>query len=381
MIIICEPQSIGFEHAGWNSVLLTTIIQAYQENILFLGEKSHLNQVKELMDKTEISTKISYQIIDVPPKEERDSSRFKKEFELVKEIFELAKSRNCEKIIFSSITRPGIIAVKYYIRKYRDINILIIPHSLLDRIHEIPHSRDVIFYLKFWLRYFNNERIKYLILGETIRDELVKAIPQLENYVEYVDHPFFFKTYDICNISLEKQLVFGFLGVGYRKKGIDSFIKLANELKEEDYTENVKFILAGFIAENDLEFDENAFLIASKTPLNQDTYFKYLDKINYALFFHKPEDYQFTASGVFFDAISYLKPIIAIKNPFFQYYFEMMGDIGYLCEDYEEMKNLVLEIIKNPDDNRYHQQQLNLKNGREKISISEIAHRIQNLWL
>lgn len=380
MIVICEPQSIGFEHAGWNSVLMTTIMQAFQEEILFLGEESHVKQVKEIMDRTDHSEKIYYNVIEVPPKEQRDLERLRTEFKLTKEVFSLADSLGSKKVIFSSVTRPGLISVKYYIRKFQDVKVLIIPHSLLDRINELPLSRDFIFYLKFWLRFFNTERLKYLILGKTIRDELVKELPQIEKFAESVDHPFFFKNFALCDTSLDEKLVFGFLGVGYRKKGIESFIKLASGLKGKDFIVNVNFILAGFIAENDVEVPEDSFLIASKTPLDQKTYFKYLNKINYALFFHKPEDYRLTASGVFFDAISYLKPIIAIKNPFFQYYFDMMGDIGFLCEDYEEMENVVVDIIKNPENKRYHQQQLNLKNGREKISISKIADQIRLMW-
>ncbi len=377
MIIICEPQCIGFEHAGFNSVLMKTVEKAFGEDILFLGEETHIERVKDIMG---ADGKINYEVIDVPPREQPDLGRLRNEFRLTKDVFILADSLSCERLIFSSITRPGLISVKYYIRKFRKVQVLVIPHSLLDKINELPLSRNFIFYFKFWLKFFNSKQLTYLLLGKTIKDELVKELPSIGEYTGYVDHPFFFKTFELDDSYMDKELVFGFLGVGYRRKGIEDFIKLSKHVKVQGYTKKVKFILAGFIAESDMEIEENPFLTASRTPLKQDDYFKYLEKINYALFFHKAEDYRFTASGVFFDAISYLKPIIALKNPFIQYYFDLMGDIGYLCKDYKEMEQVVMNIIENPDKKRYQKQQLNLKEGREKVSIAKIAEELRRLW-
>jgi glycosyltransferase involved in cell wall biosynthesis len=377
MIIICEPQCIGFEHAGFNSVLMKTVEKAYGEEILFLGEETHIEQVKNIMGS---DLKVNYRVIDVPPREQPDLDRLRNEFRLTKDVFALADSLNCDRLIFSSITRPGLISVKFYIRRFSKVQVLVIPHSLLDKINEFPRSRNFIFYFKFWLRFFNNKRLTYLLLGKTIKDELLKELTALNEYTEYVDHPFFFKTFELDDTYMDRELVFGFLGVGYRRKGIEDFIKLAKYVKAQGYAEKVKFILAGFIADADVEIEENSFLTASRTPLKQDDYFKYLKEVNYALFFHKAEDYRFTASGVFFDAISFLKPIIALKNPFIQYYFDLMGDIGYLCKDYEEMEQVVMDVIKNPDKKRYQKQQLNLKEGREKISTAKIAEELRQVW-
>jgi hypothetical protein len=105
----------------------------------------------------------------------------------------------------------------------------------------------------------------------------------------------------------------------------------------------------------------------------------YSKKINYALFFHKRDNYRLSASGVFFDAISYLKPIIALRNPFFEYYFQIMGDIGYLCDSYEEMENLILKIVENKPNERYLKQQKNILNGRKKLNFQNIAEKLKKI--
>jgi len=369
MILIFEPQCIGFEHAEFNAAFITVLKKSSNEEILFIAEKEHVNLVKSML----VTEQINFKEIEVPPKEQSNIGRFRQEFGLTRDVFYLADSIGCNQVIFASIKSPGLIAAKYYLRKFKNIKVLIVPHSILDSIYKIPLSRDIIFWFNFWFRFFNTPRLKYLLLGKTIKDELVKELPEMEKYFEYIDHPLLFKNYEVDDNHFGKKIVFGFLGVGCRKKGIEDFIKLSEDIKEECSENRAKFILVGHVHGDDFP------ITVSKTPLSQKDYNRYLEKINYALFFHKAENYRFTASGVFFDAISYLKPIIAIKNPFMEYYFDLIGDIGYLCKDYEEMKNIVLNIIKIPDKKRYKEQQLNMLHGREKISIEKIAEKFASI--
>lgn len=370
MILICEPQCIGFEHVKVNSALIKAVKIAFNQEIIYQAEKEHLSYVKNMIGN---DSGVTFQEIEVPPKDQSNLGRSKKEFRIVKKVFAQSSALNIDYIIFASIKSPSLIATKYYLRSYKNVKVLVVPHSLIDSINDVPLSRDFFFWIKIWLNFFNTSRLKYLLLGKTIRDELLKEFPKLRDYTEYIDHPYFFAGNKLKDLANSNEIVFGFLGVGYRKKGIEEFITLSRNIKIE-YQDWIKFLLVGYIAEDDLEVDDSIY--ASRSPLLEDDYKEYMEKIDYALLFHKPDDYRYTASGVFFDAISYLKPIIAIKNPFFEYYFEMMGDIGYLCHDYEEMEDIIIKIIKG-DKERYHQQQLNILNGRKKINLDVIAKKLK----
>ena len=81
-------------------------------------------------------------------------------------------------------------------------------------------------------------------------------------------------------------------------------------------------------------------------PLDQEAYEKYCRCIDYALFFNRPSAYELRASGAILDAFSFLKPIIALKSPLSEYYFKKMGDIGYLCENYNAVRDTVLDILE-----------------------------------
>lgn len=375
MILIFEPQCIGFEHAEFNAAFIKVIEKSSNDEILFIAEKNHIKNVKSLLGSTE---EIQFKEIEVPPKEQSNMGRFRQEFALTKAVFYLANSLGCTQIIFSSIKSPSLIAAKYYLRSFKDINVLIIPHSVVDSINKVPFSRDIIFWFNFWFRFFNTERIKYIFLGKPIHDELVKEIPRMEKYLEYIDHPWLFRNYETNENPLENKISFGFLGVGYRKKGINDFIKLAENTKDSNDKINIEFSIVGHLPQDE-EVNSSSLINASKAPLSDEEYNKKLKDIDYALFFHKASDYRFTASGAFFDAISQLKPIMALKTPFIEYYFNLMGDIGYLCKNYDEMENVITDIIKNHPKERYKKQQLNMLQGREKISIEKIAEKFAKI--
>lgn len=376
MILIFEPQCIGFEHAEFNAALIKVLEKSSNDELLFIGEKEHINNIKKLLKPDE---RINFKEIEVPPKDKSDMGRFRQEFGLTKEVFYLADSLGCDQIICSSIKSPSLIAVKYYVRRFKNIKVLIVPHSIIDSMNEIPFSRDIIFWFNFWFRFFNSAKIKYILLGKTIQEELIKEIPKMERYLEYMDHPWLFKNFDINENPLGDKIVFGFLGVGYRKKGIEDFINLSKKYYATNNGKIIKFNLVGHLPQDNGDLNINSTIDAPKTPLSNDEYNQKLMEIDYALFLHKASDYRFTASGAFFEAISSLKPIIAIKNPFMEYYFNLMGDIGYLCDDFIQLENIISDIIKNPPEKRYKAQQLNILQGREKISIEKIAEKFRKI--
>jgi len=76
---------------------------------------------------------------------------------------------------------------------------------------------------------------------------------------------------------------------------------------------------------------------------------------------------------VMFDAFSHLKPILALKSPFITGYFEKMGNIGYLCDNFAEMKRLVLRLLDHPPVAEYAEQRQALLRGRELLRIPVLA--------
>ena len=79
------------------------------------------------------------------------------------------------------------------------------------------------------------------------------------------------------------------------------------------------------------------------------------------------------------DAFSHLKPIIALKTPLSEYYFNKMGDIGYLCQSYNDAIGAVMEILETRPLDRYHAQQENILKKRDQFSPAGIAPKLRVL--
>ncbi len=377
MIIICEPQCIGFEHAEFNATLINIVQYAYpNKNILFLSESKHLEYVKNILENDK---KIEFIEIKIPPRQ-FNLKRFPPEFKIVKNVFNLSNNIKADKIIFSSITIPTLVSIKILIRHFKVIKTVVIPHNLLEEINsKIPLIPvETIFWPKFWISFFNTPNLIYLILGQSIKELLIQKIPHLEKYLLTIDHPCSFKNRKIQKNKKNDILKFGFLGVGKKSKGIDIFLKLAHEVQKEN--KKSKFIVIGHIIER--SYKKNSVYIPSpKLPLKQEKYNEYIQEIDYAIFLYKEDSYRLTASGALFDAFSHLKPIIALKNPFFEYYFDKMGDIGYLCNNYEEIKELTINIINHQPTERYINQQKNILKGRNQFKLDKLAKKIRDEWI
>jgi hypothetical protein len=101
--------------------------------------------------------------------------------------------------------------------------------------------------------------------------------------------------------------------------------------------------------------------------------------VDYAVFFYPADSYRLTASGAFFDALAFAKPLIAIRNPFFEHYFSRFGDIGYLCDDYAEVKKMVSDILMHGSGGRYERQIKNLLRCRKSLSLEKIGETLAEI--
>ena len=95
-------------------------------------------------------------------------------------------------------------------------------------------------------------------------------------------------------------------------------------------------------------------------------------QLDYAIMLHGAGT-TLNGSGVLFDAFSYLKPVIALRSPFFSSYFDRMGNIGYLCDHYDDLKQRVLDLLNNPPTVEYSLQRRTLLAGREQLQVPVLA--------
>ncbi|HTY90743.1 MAG TPA: hypothetical protein VMC84_06145 [Methanocella sp.] len=387
MLIICEPQCIGFEHVELNSALITLHRNAFpKERILFFAEKSHLEHVRAKVDGDGGST-VEFYAIGVPVSRRYESLRLPRDLATCCKIFHIARKNGCDKVLFCSITGSTLFSIKTLMKFYSELKCVVIPHVILETILDKPPGNPI--EMPFWFRRVlgegNNDNIFYLVLGESIRERLCREIPKLAGHVGAMDHPYHFVNTErsIRKLSIDDSTIsFGFFGIGLRKKGIDLFVRMAGELREMKAMMRPNFVVIGKILDKETRSRplDHLEVPSPVQPLSRDQYDYYANKVDYSLFLYRANTHRLNPCGTMYDAFSYLKPMIAIGNPYLEYYFRTYGDIGYLCEDYEDVKATILKILNEKPDARYLEQQKNLLNARDRLKIYGIPDEIRSFW-
>lgn len=235
------------------------------------------------------------------------------------------------------------------------------------------------FWFRFWLSFGNMKRLNYLALSPYIEERLSRQLPRITQHVKSIDLPYFFEI-EKKPRRFERDIIrFGAFGVGSRYKSADIFFRISREVVSSHTRFAPEFVLVGFLdpeVSHKLK-DDSVIVPPFEVPFSRESFADLAKSVDYAIF---PSYYQLAVSSALMDAFSYAKPIIALKQPLFEYYFKAMGDIGYLCESYEDMKDLIFAILEETPTERYLTQQRNIVEGREQFSPTAVSRQLATLW-
>lgn len=349
-MIIFEPQCIGFAHAKVNAAYILLYSKAFPvDPIEFYGEVDHVDLVKKELSTHTIN--ITYFPIEIPNTRLSYLARLIREFKNAFNILLKAK-RSRSNVLLLSITSSTLLATKILGYGAKQ-NIYIVVHGVLETIIEKPVGflRKV-----FWFRnYFtnlNSQNIKYILLGNYIRNNVLALLPTLANYTCSLELPYdLVRPVECGERKIPERIIFASAGVATTAKGSHLFFNLAQDVMQNYKMTNVEFCYIGhFVDEGMNEFVNDCVDVPSKDyPLEKVAYETHFLSADFLVFFYPKDAYKLTFSGVFLDAVKFEKPIIAIRNDFFSYYFDKYGDLGWLCDDYEEVLDLVIKLTNYVD--------------------------------
>ena len=173
-----------------------------------------------------------------------------------------------------------------------------------------------------------------------------------------------------------QPLRFGYVGVS--SKGFDTFCRLADDVAPSQ--ETAQFLMAGFYI-GPAEKKPVCQYVSDipDRPLSLIEFKERVRNLTYVVWTAKPDHYRFTASGTFLDALAFLKPGIYLRNDYIEHYFNQMGDIGYLCDSYEDMVSTIRDILSKFPSVRYRQQVENIRKGRVVFEPKTLAPRLREI--
>lgn len=191
----------------------------------------------------------------------------------------------------------------------------------------------------------------FSVLGTSIKSNLknLLTIDKMNHFIT-IDHAYIFADNVSDFHSFSKKLLHcGTAGGINKTKGADRFVELAYKLELNNRKDICLSITSG-VTSYDANILEEAGIVLPKdkrrTALERDELNQRIDQLSYIIFLYSSSSYKLTASGAIMDAISRKRPIIAIRNDYFEYLFGKYGSFGFLVDSVDEMVDLLNRLAK-----------------------------------
>jgi hypothetical protein len=244
-------------------------------------------------------------------------------------------------------------------------------HGDLDQIDRPPFER-------FPLRLFALQRVlqrphpaglRYLVLGRSIYDNIPESFRRALADPGIIDHPYHFPPVQPGAPNPLIVGIFGNLGEGHLLETIARRVKDANPA--------IRIRLIGFVSGQET-VDRLRHIVedVSDKPISHETFVERAHDISYALWIAESNNFRLRASGTFFDALAYAKPLIYNANPFIDSYFYLQPEIGTRCDTLDDVPAAILNTVANHTPERYAGAVEAMEKLRNRFSPEELAKRL-----
>jgi hypothetical protein len=351
-----------------NTLFIKGLLKSYSDfDFKFFGEQNH---IKLVSDNLHTEKKIIFKSINIPKRGASNARRLIDELKLVSNIFLYTKKVKSDKIIFLSCTEAGIFCIKILSIFFNKIEVFIVLHSVIETIDKKEKTQiwEYPFNLHFILSAFKSKNIKFILFNKFSLMRFIKKFPKLSPFFHTIEFPFEFNTKEKKNVTLinnENKIVFASIGDFNKRKNSNLFFDLANQHYNLNSIYEFWFIGRTEISGIDLK---NVHLVSSDNMLDDINYHHNIEAIDYAIFLFNSDFYRYSVSGTLYDAVLHTKPILAIRTPFFQDFFLRYGNIGYLCDSYDDMLDLINSNNIKKNSLLYLEQQSNLQKARKDLN-------------
>lgn len=392
-MIIVEHIKDGENHIDGNAASIAIFLKYSQYEIchIFCGQK-HFECIKNLLKKNNIVfDKLQHHCINPYNSFVREYKLILFDLKIIKLVFTMAKQLKENKIVFLYTSTFLLYYIKFICLFNHNMQVLCYLHGDLEKVNIkeyvntfskknkiIQFVYAYLFGLKVPLSIRTPRNLKYLVYGESIKKNLLKLCPNLRNEsVIAIPHPYLYDK-STSFVPFENNVIrFGNIGLVASRKNVANLTKLINTLDRIN-DKNFSLIFSGKILDktffkyiSNLNFIDKEHL--TMNFLSSEKRNDIIKNIDYSIFAYRKNSYKLIASGAFIDAINYEKPIIAISNDYIKYYFEKYGNIGYLCNSYEEFESKILDIINNYSITEYREQVSNIIKIKQQENIENIV--------
>jgi hypothetical protein len=383
-IVIIDKLVIGYNHIVFNAAIVSMIAEIYNTNeVVFIAESVHTKALLHKIGYIQNLTCEPYLENILPLNNIRKLIPWiTKKIGDILFIKRLYKSHieSSYASIFTCLSSSTLLYAGYKARRVKTPTLFFlhgeIEYLLQSKIGFFNKIRAKIYNLFLTCLGTNS---KILVFSEITKQKLVENQYLPADKVMVVEHPIIPTNYPVKVLSTEK-IVFGHIGLALVKKSSALFFELAQMHSSVIANGTALFRLVGKIEHALVINDVGLVEILSKgnESLNQTEYEQNIALIDYAIFTFNEDNYVYRESGSVMDAIAFSKPIVALKHSYFNYLFNKAGNIGFLCNNMEELNLLVGKLIHRDEVllKQYEIQQTNLKKLMKKRSVEIMKNKL-----
>lgn len=373
MILVFEMTWTGTAHAPGNSATIQTIAGAFpDQGVRILADASHLAELRRFPALMTLRN-IDLRPIEVSPLFPGKTHivswrRFRCELASIRgALRDVAPNEPCLVMLISA-TPTAILAASLVSRMAgrRRVAVQVGLHGNLNEINgwrpRNPLTRRFDLASALAAR---RPMLRYLVLEAAIRDELARIAPEAAARTDVLPLPVNTAEMPAApTASLAAPVRIGFVGQATNAKGFDTFLAVAADMKHR-FGKRVAFHHVGRTMPG-AELPDCSVLAEPLTTehLPRSEFTRRLAALHYVLLPFREGYYALSASGSLIDAITWLKPVIATKLPLVKSFFGAHGEIGFLCESEDGLKEAVAEILTGMDEARYARQIANVEHAR-----------------
>ena len=218
------------------------------------------------------------------------------------------------------------------------------------------------------------KEIFFLVLGDSIFENLKRIIPPKNiHHFFSIDHPCYMNDLEKCGRMREDFNKFGLLGTLSAMKGFESFEYFVNRIKELS-NDKYKISIIGRIDSHDHDaFLQEKGIDVTWSYLAREDFETRILECDCVLFFYPATSYKLIASGTILDAISLCRPVLAIKNDFFDYIINKSNYPAILCDNVDKM----IEVIRSGSIKELNSNERTMK--RDVFAPSQVALQLQEI--
>jgi hypothetical protein len=276
-------------------------------------------------------------------------------FTLLNDMWQLVVVPHDEIIVYSFDSTVSVRPLNLLNKVLRK-RIIMFRHGCMEMLQINPLGKGIFYRFenKLTRQFFLNnkliisERMHFFVLGDVILKNLSVLLSKDKmKHFHSIDHPYDFDR-NALTVKRENgsKLCIGTVGVFNEYKGGGDILQLAQILKEKEIdslnisvTGKIEFDIS-LLQEAGIDLPSNK----GKSMVSVEELNDRVDRLDFILYFYPSDTYKLTASGAIFDAINRKRPIIALRNDYFEYIFSQFGSIGYLVDSVDEMADIIYRI-------------------------------------